>query len=142
MQYSAPVTENSEYNQAPDVQYSAPTTENSEYNQAQYPVVSQYSYQMQYVPVYVPHPEAKRSNGLSIAGFICGLVGLGMLSIIVSIIALVLSSKGKNLSMSIYGQYNKMAKAGHIMGLIGLISAIVFWVFFITLYTVLYIYFG
>lgn len=101
-----------------------PNGQYNQYGQEQYGQ-EQYVYQT-YTPIYIPHPDAKRSNGLSIAGFICGLVGLGSLSLILCIVGMVLSTKGKKLSMSIYGVYNKMAKVGFILSLIGIISSAVF----------------
>ena len=103
---------------------------NNQYNgNGQYGQEPQYRdpyLQSLYNEPHIEHPDAKKSNGLSIAGFICGIVGLGMPSLAAAIVGLILSTKGKQLSFQIYGEYNKLAKTGFILSLIGTILSACF----------------
>ena len=104
---------------------------------AQYPVPGQ---QPMWQPGYgYPMPVPQSSNGVGIAGFVTGLVGLVLcwvpwLGVLLAIVGVALSgvgiAQGKKRSMS-----NGLAIAGLVCGIIGLIPSIIIMVAFLSVAT-------
>ena len=84
--------------------YSAP-----DYSQSQY---------ANYTPTYTQNPN--EGQGLAIAGFVCSLVSIFCFGIILGIIGIVLSNMAKS-----KGYTGGLATAGIVMGIIGLVGAII-----------------
>ena len=89
------------------------SSESSPYYSA--PDQSQYA---NYTPTYSQNPNEGQS--LAIAGFVCSLVSIFCCSIILGIIGIVLSNMAKS-----KGYTGGLATAGIVMGIIGLVGAII-----------------
>lgn len=84
--------------------YSAP-----DYSQSQY---------ANYTPTYTQNPN--EGQGLAIAGFVCSLVSIFCFGIILGILGIVFSGIAKS-----KGYRGGLATAGIVMGIIGLVGAII-----------------
>lgn len=75
-------------------------------------------------PAHGGYPEQKRGNGLAIAGLVCGIVGLLILWIVLSPLAIIFGGVG--LSRANNGApYKGMSIAAIVLGVIGIIGYVI-----------------
>jgi hypothetical protein len=75
-------------------------------------------------PPYNPYPQARSSNGMAIASLVCGIVGLVVLWVVLSPLAIIFGGIG--LSRANRGASGRgMAIAGIVLGIVGLVGYLI-----------------